>query len=188
MIDCRRVLLQTTANSTAARIDQTSMKLWVIRHAKSSWDDPSQADFDRPLSSRGRKDGNRMIKWMREQRLRPNRLLSSDAVRARATTEFVRNGYEIAAHDVNFDHRLYLAEPETILDVVRELPEDCTSVALVGHNPGSTEFVNAMMGGGAIAELPTFAVALLDLPGRWADTKFGTASLVALQTPKQLRD
>src|SRR5262249_20603572 len=121
------------------------MKLWVIRHAKSSWDDPAQADFDRPLNGRGRKDGKRMIKWMREQSLRPSRLISSAAVRGRATTEFVPSGYEIEASQVNFDHRLYLAEPETILDVVKELPDACASVGLVGHNPGSTEFVNAMV-------------------------------------------
>jgi len=164
------------------------MKLWVIRHAKSSWDDPSQADFDRPLNGRGKKDGKRMMKWMREQSLRPGRLISSDAVRARATTEFVRSGYEIAAHNVNFDHRLYLAEPETMLVVVRELPDDCASVGLVGHNPGSTEFVNAMVGTSVVDELPTFAVALLHIPGRWADATFGSASFVALRTPKQLRD
>ena len=164
------------------------MKLWVIRHAKSSWDDPSQADFDRPLNGRGKKDGKRMVKWMREQSLRPSRLISSDAVRARATTEFVRNGYEIEAHNVHFDHRLYLAEPETMLDVLKELSDDCASVGLVGHNPGSTEFVNAMVGDGVVDELPTFAVALLELPGGWADASFGNASFVALQTPKKLRD
>jgi len=164
------------------------MNLWVIRHAKSSWDDPSQADFDRPLNGRGKRDGKRMIKWMREQSLRPGRLISSDAVRARATTEFVRTGYEIDAHQVDFDHRLYLAEPATMLDVIRELPDDCASVGLVGHNPGSTEFVNAMVGNGVVDELPTLAVALLEVPGRWADAKFGIASFVALQTPKRLRD
>jgi phosphohistidine phosphatase len=164
------------------------MKLWVIRHAKSSWDEPSQADFDRPLNGRGKKDGKRMIKWMREQSLRPSRLISSDAVRARATTEFVRDGYEIDAQRVDFDHRLYLAEPEAILEVVREFPDDCASVALVGHNPGSTEFVNAMVGQRVVDDLPTLAIALLDVPGWWADANFGSALFVALQTPKNLRD
>jgi len=129
-----------------------------------------------------------MIKWMRDQASRPARLISSDAVRARATTEFVRTGYDIAAHDVDFDHRLYLADPETMLDVVRGIPDDCTSVGLVGHNPGSTEFVNAMVGTGVVDELPTFAVALIEVPGRWADARFGKATFVALQTPKNLRD
>jgi phosphohistidine phosphatase len=164
------------------------MHLWIIRHAKSSWADPSQMDFDRPLNERGKKDGKRMIKWMGKQSLRPSRLISSDAVRARATTEFVRTGYDIEAHSVNFDHRLYLAEPATILDVVREIPDDCPSVGLVGHNPGSTEFVNAMIGDEVADELPTFAIALLELPPRWADAQFGRATLVELQTPKKLRD
>jgi len=129
-----------------------------------------------------------MIEWMREQSQLPSRLVSSDAVRARATTEFVRRGYEIEAHHVSFDHRLYLAEPQAMLDVVKGLPEDCTSIALVGHNPGSTDFVNAMVGDRVVEELPTFAVALLNLTGRWADARFGGAAFVALQTPKKLRN
>jgi phosphohistidine phosphatase len=164
------------------------MNLWVIRHAKSSWADPSQMDFDRPLNDRGKKDGKRMVKWMRQQSARPSRLISSDAVRARATTEFVRTGYEIEAHSVNFDHRLYLAEPPTILDVIRELPDDCASVGLVGHNPGSTEFVNAMVGDEVADDLPTFAIVLLELPPRWSDAQFGRATFVEIQTPKKLRD
>jgi len=164
------------------------MNLWIIRHAKSSWADPTQADFDRPLNDRGKRDGKRMMKWMRKQPDRPRLLISSDAVRARATTEFVRSGYDIDAHNVTFDHRLYLAEPETILEVVRALPDDCASVGLVGHNPGSTEFVNAMVGDGVVDDMPTFAIVLLEVTGRWADARFGGASFVELQTPKNLRD
>src|SRR5262249_31722788 len=137
---------------------------------------------------RGKKDGKQMVKWMRKQSTRPSRLISSDAARARATTEFVRTGYEIEANNVTFDHRLYLAEPPTILDVIRELPDDCASVGLVGHNPGSTEFVNAMVGDEVADDLPTFAIVLLELQPRWSDAQFGCATFVELQTPKKLRD
>jgi len=164
------------------------MKLWVIRHAKSSWADPGQADFERPLNGRGKKDGQRMALWMKGEREHPEWIVSSDAARARATAEYVRAGYSVSAERLLFEHRLYEASPVTIRDVVRELPDACASAALVGHNPGSTDFVNAMVGKKVIEQLPTFGIVLLDVPAPWADVRFGSARFVALYTPKSLRD
>lgn len=164
------------------------MKLWVIRHAKSSWADPGQADFERPLNGRGKKDGQRMSLWMKDEREPPQRIVSSDAARAEATAEYVRAGFSVSADRFSLEHRLYEASPVTIRDVVRELPDDCTSAALVGHNPGSTDFVNAMVGKHVVDQLPTFGIAQLDVPAPWAELRFGTARLVALYTPKSLRE
>lgn len=165
------------------------MKLWVIRHAKSSWAEPMQADFDRPLNDRGRKAGKKLVRWMREQRDRPEQVVSSDAVRAKATTEFVAKGYRIPDERVRFDHRLYEAVPDTLLLVARELTETCASAALVGHNPGSTEFINEMVGETVIDNLPTFGIAILQVESAsWRELKFGTAKLVALHAPKELLD
>jgi len=164
------------------------MKLWVIRHAKSSWADPGQADFDRPLNARGIKDGKRMIRWMRAQAQRPEWIFASDAARARATAEFVRDGYAVTSDQLHFVHRIYEASAETLLDIVQGIPDDCPSAALVGHNPGSTEFVNSMVGNPVIDNLPTFGIVLLDLPSRWPDARFGCATFVALTVPKTLFD
>jgi phosphohistidine phosphatase len=164
------------------------MNLWIIRHAKSSWANVGQADFDRPLNDRGNKDGKRMIRWMRTQDERPQRIVASDAFRTRATSEFVRKGFEIPKEHVQFDHRVYEASLETLLRVVREFPGDCPSVALVGHNPGSTELINVLVGRQVIDNLPTFGVAMLDVPLPWTDVTAGCATLVALHTPKSLTD
>lgn len=165
-----------------------ALNLWIIRHAKSSWADPGQADFDRPLNARGLKDGKRMMRWMRAQARHPQCIISSDAARARATAEFVRDGFSVAPDRLLFDHRLYHASPEALLEVVRELPDDCPSVALVGHNPGSTEFINAIVGSVVVEDLPTFGIALATLPARWLDARFACATFVALQTPRTLSD
>lgn len=164
------------------------MNLWIIRHAKSSWANVGEADFDRPLNERGTKDGKRMIRWMRAQDERPQWIVSSDAVRTRATTEFVRKGFEVPKDRVQFDHRVYEASLETLLRVIREVPNDCPSVALIGHNPGSTELINALVGRQIIDNLPTFGVAMLNVPQRWTDITTGCATLVALHTPKSLND
>jgi phosphohistidine phosphatase len=168
------------------------MNLWLIRHAKSSWANIGQADFDRPLNDRGIRDGKRMIRWMRAQQRQPARIISSDAARARATTEFVQKGFEVPTDQVLFEHRIYEASIGTLLAIVHEIPDSCPSAALVGHNPGMSDFVNALVGGNSdrpiIEDLPTFGVALLTLPPRWVDTHWGCAKLVMLHTPKTLRD
>jgi phosphohistidine phosphatase len=161
--------------------------LWVIRHAKSSWADRGLTDFERPLNERGLKDGERMVRWMRKQDLRPQWLVSSDARRARATAAYVRDGYRIDEQRFLLDHRLYEPTPESVLDVLRELPPGCPSVALVGHNPGFSDFVNAMVGAATIEQLPTFGIAVLEAPLPWVNLRFGLARLVERYTPKGLR-
>lgn len=161
--------------------------LWVIRHAKSSWADPGLSDFERPLNERGLKDGERMVRWMRKQDLRPQWLASSDARRARETAAYVRDGYRIDEQRFLLDHRLYEPTPASVLEVLRELPTDCPSVALVGHNPGFSQFVNAMIGDAAVEQLPTFGIAVLDVPLPWVDLHFGTGRLIERYTPKGLR-
>ena len=162
------------------------MNLWVIRHAKSSWADEGQSDFDRPLKGRGEKDGKRMIRWMRDQDARPEQIISSDAARTRATAEFVREGYGVPIDRVRFDHRLYAASVDVLLSVLREVSEGVASVALVSHNPESTEFVNALAGGKVIEKLPTFGIAMLNVPVSWSEVSFGSATFIALQMPKAL--
>jgi phosphohistidine phosphatase len=162
------------------------VNLWVIRHAKSSWADEGQADFDRPLKGRGEKDGKRMIRWMREQDSRPEQIISSDAVRTKATAEFVREGYGVPIERVRFDHRLYGASVDVQLAVLRGV-SGVASVALVAHNPESTDLINALAGGQVIEKLPTFGIAMLNVPVPWSGVSFGCATLIALHTPKAQR-
>ncbi len=164
------------------------MKLWVIRHAKSSWADPGQTDFDRPLNERGLKDGKRLVRWMSALKERPGFICSSDAVRARLTAEFVREGCGTPSVQLVFEHRIYEASPATLLTVVQGLPAGCPSAALVGHNPGSTEFINRMVGRSVIDNLPTLGIAILELSDAFADARFGCAQLVQLHSPKTLRN
>jgi phosphohistidine phosphatase len=161
--------------------------LWVIRHAKSSWADSRLSDFERPLNERGINDGDRMVRWMRKQSQRPVWLISSDARRARQTAAYVRDGYQIDDDHFSLDHRLYEPTPESVLEVVQELPAGCPSAALVGHNPGFSDFVNAMVGAAAIDQMPTFGIALLQVPTPWPEVRFGCAELIGEFTPKGLR-
>jgi len=163
------------------------VKLWLIRHAKSAWNDPGVTDFDRPLNARGERDGATMQAWLAEQEHPAQWIWTSDARRARSTAEFVRNGFAVAADHLVEAHELYLASPETMLDLVRRTPVEVTSVAVIAHNPGTTYLLNLLADEPVTDNVPTFGVARLDVPGVWHDLTPGSCKLDLFVSPKTLR-
>jgi phosphohistidine phosphatase len=162
------------------------MKLWLIRHAKSDWSSGARTDFDRPLNRRGERDGPRMAGWLAAQSDPATWIWTSDAARARATARFVAEGFAGAGARVIEEHRLYDADPETLLDVIRETPDETVSAAVVAHNPGLTYLTNLLTGRSVTDNLPTFGVVRLEVPSRWRDLRFGGAGLEILAAPKLL--
>lgn len=173
------------------------MRLWIIRHAKSSWAEPSQTDFERGLNARGKRDGTNMLTWLKQQQHPPTWLWSSDAVRAMATTEYVHQGFGLSDTNVQTTHELYHASPEDAVAVLQQTPPGHHCVALVAHNPGLTYLVNLLVGHNVTDNLPTFGIAELLLPEQdpdnWASFRLPTpsataryAELVQLQRPKML--
>lgn len=162
------------------------MKLWLIRHAKSSWSNPGQSDFDRPLNKRGERDGPAMSRWLGEQSDTATWMYVSTAARAQATARYVQEGFGLNDEAVESTDDLYHATPEQILDVVRRTPADVRSMAVVAHNPGLTWLVNAMGADPVMENLPTFGIARFDCAGDWADLRAGRAVLDLLVSPKTL--
>jgi phosphohistidine phosphatase len=176
--------------------------LGLFRHAKSDWDDPRARDFDRPLNPRGRIWAPRMGDFIRQECARRglawNRIMSSPAVRAAQTIEMAAQGAGLAPGAtlaINWDRRLYLASSATLIDVLRELPQDLTSVLMVGHNPGLEDLIFDLVpddGSSPLRDLveikfPTASFALLELDiERWADVDDGCARLVHLTRPRDL--
>jgi phosphohistidine phosphatase len=160
--------------------------LLVLRHAKSSWDDTALDDHERPLNKRGRRDGPRMGELVREHRLTPDIIMSSDAVRARRTAESVAKAARYAG-EILLDRLLYIASPPDILAVLRTTRETkAGTVMIVGHNPGLEELVTQLTG--EQQDLPTAALAQIGLPiDRWRDLKVSTrGTLLGLWRPKEL--
>jgi phosphohistidine phosphatase len=114
--------------------------LYLVRHAKSSWDDPLQDDFDRPLNKRGRSDAPRMATKLKKRDIHPAILLSSPAERATCLIIAEVIGYSLDV--VHTDQRLYHAEEAKILAFVQGLDDANSEVMIFGHNPGLTDFVN----------------------------------------------
>ena len=112
-------------------------RLFLLRHAKSAWNDPTLRDRDRPLAPRGRKAAKRVGRWARRHDVRPQLVVCSSAVRARQTLERVLPGLGEPA--VWIEVTLYAAAADTLLARVRALPEEVDEAMLVGHNPGLME-------------------------------------------------
>jgi phosphohistidine phosphatase len=152
-------------------------RLLILRHAKSSWADSSQDDWQRPLNDRGRRDAPRAGQWLRERALVPDAIISSDAVRARSTAQAVAT--ELGkARDVVTHPSLYHAKPEDIFEVLHELAGDAHTVLIVGHNPGLEELIHQLTG--EYHGMVTAALVVLDVQiDRWTDLDSTTPASIA---------
>jgi phosphohistidine phosphatase len=165
--------------------------LHLLRHAKSSWDDPGLRDRDRPLAPRGRKAVKRISRWVAKHDVRPQLVVTSSAVRARETLQGVLPG--LGEPDVWIEPVLYAASAETLLERARALPDEVEEAMLVGHNPGLGNLVLLLAEPGEMREraeekVPTGALATLQADvARWSDLEPGRARLVAFVLPRNLK-
>lgn len=109
-------------------------RLILTRHAKSDWDDPTVPDHDRPLNARGRRTARALGDWLASRGHHPEEVLCSDSRRTVETWELVEGAVFETRPAVRTDRRLYLAAPETMLEVLRTA--SAPTVMMIGHNPG----------------------------------------------------
>jgi phosphohistidine phosphatase len=164
--------------------------LYLLRHAKSSWDDPTLADHDRPLAPRGRRDAKLIAKHLHGAGGDLELVLCSSAVRTRETLELLRPA--LAGATVMVEEELYGASSDDLLARVRLVPDPVASVLLIGHNPGLHELALWLATAGEELErlelkFPTAALATLVLATTWSRLAPAGATLEAYVVPKQLR-
>lgn len=131
--------------------------LILVRHAKSSWDDPALSDYDRPLNDRGRKDAPMMARRLLSKGIRPDILVSSPARRALTTAHAFAAEMDIPLHQIQTAEALYMAGPGDFLRVITTLDDAVGTAAVFSHNPGITDFAN-LLGVARIDHFPTCAV------------------------------
>ena len=160
-------------------------KLLILRHAKSSKDNPSLKDYDRPLNDRGFKQSPLVGQFLKKKKITPGLILSSKAVRDRQTAEIVakESGYQ---GELILTDKLYEAKIPTYIQILQKTPEKFDFVMLVGHNPAHEEFVNRLVR--KEKHLSTAALAQIHLPiKKWKDLHLDTkATLVDLWQPDVL--
>lgn len=125
--------------------DKNIKTLTILRHAKSSWDNSSLPDQDRPLSKRGKRDAPIMASRIQQAGIRPSLILSSPAVRAWTTAKIIAREISYPIEFLQRDERLYHAGVRRIIDVLREQDVAFNSIMIVGHNPGFTDFANFLL-------------------------------------------
>jgi phosphohistidine phosphatase len=166
--------------------------LFVLRHAKSSWDDPGLADHERPLAPRGQRAAKLISRHVRDSGITPGQVLCSSARRARETLEVVGPGGEVL-----IEPELYSASASEIIERLRRTPEEIESVMVIGHNPALQSLVLRLIGdkgdpaaGSELAEVrrkfPTGALVTLSLECAWSELAPGCAQLAAYVRPKSL--
>lgn len=160
--------------------------LYIIRHAKSSWADPTASDFERGLNDRGKRDAPRMGKRLKEKAIHPDIVVTSPAKRALSTAKKISEVIKYKKEKIKIESKLYHADEDTILSVVQNINDNQSTAMIFGHNPGLTDFVNAISSEEInIDNVPTSGIVAFTLPVEsWKDVTFKSAKLMFFDYPK----
>lgn len=158
--------------------------LYLIRHAKSSWDNPGLRDFNRPLNERGQREAPLMAALIAEMGIKPNLIVSSPARRAITTAQYFAEALGIAEEDIVRNQDIYEADPQDILRLISGLPESAETVFVFGHNPTFTDVANHFSDD-FIENIPTCGIVRIDSPAdSWRSFYEGNARVSAQYFPK----
>lgn len=131
--------------------------LYLIRHAKASWDDPTGTDFERPLTEVGRNHAHVMGKKLKGQGVKPDLIISSSAVRALNTAEIIAEALQYPLDKIDINEKIYNAGVEELLDIIKKIPSANKTVFFFGHNPGLTWLLHYICEG-AKMNIPTCGI------------------------------
>ncbi len=162
----------------------------LLRHAKSSHDDSSLKDFDRPLAKRGRRDSPRMGDFLKDVKALPGHIISSPAKRARQTIELFSEAAGVDSSLITWNEDLYYGGARDYLTAIQQSPEGISNIMLVGHSPLMEETVSLLCNeqGVYTVRMPTAALVCLEHPcSDWSQIKPGTARFKWMMIPKLLK-
>lgn len=159
----------------------TTRTMYVLRHTKSSWDDETLSDYDRPLAPRGLRDGKRLAAHLAQEGVRPDVVLCSSARRTQETLAQIAPS--LGAPAIRMLDELYGADVADVIAIVHTLDNAYTTVLVIGHNPCVAELAQTS------EKFPTGALATLRWDAEnWDDLRPGEADVVSVITPRELGD
>lgn len=160
--------------------------LYLIRHAKSSWNHANLDDFDRPLNERGKADAPLMAQLLKDKGVKLDGIVSSPAKRALTTAKVFAETLELSPAHFSSNKALYLPTTHLILEVVNDLNDEMDSIAIFGHNPGFSDFLDYVTGSGI--DMPTCAIAAIQLNvDSWREVSNSNGNLLFIEFPKNIR-
>ncbi len=162
-------------------------RLFLIRHAKSSWKEPELEDFDRPLNKRGKRDAPVMGKKLRERKTKIDLIISSPAKRAKRTAEIIAGIISQDPRGILWLESVYAASSQTLLHLVQKIEDAFQNVMLVGHNPGLTTLAERLTGR-EIDNIPTCGIVAIEFEvDSWKNIRDKTGKLEFFDYPKKLQ-
>ncbi len=159
--------------------------VYFIRHAKSSWDDMSLRDSERPLNKRGYRDAPFMAKLFKAKELKPDIIYSSPAVRAYTTAKFFAEALEVDLESIQVDGDLYLGNEDYIISQINALDDKIETVCFFGHNPTTTNLAN-IFHDSYLPNVPTSGIVKIQSKNSsWKNFSLKEAKFVEMHYPKQ---
>ncbi len=160
-------------------------KLYLARHAKSSWKEPDLDDFDRPLNKRGKRDAPFIGQKLKEKNILPDMIISSPAKRAITTAKELASQMGFPKDNIVLDENIYEASGGELLSIIQQVNDKHESLMLVGHNPAFTSLHN-YLADQYIDNIPTCSIAFIDLNvDSWKEVEPNTGTLVDFEYPKK---
>jgi len=156
-------------------------RLYIVRHAKSSWADLSLRDVDRPLNARGNRDAPVMAKKVQNADAHIDALYCSISQRTRETAAHFKGGLTFGS--IDYLDKIYHAPYEQLIEVIYDIPADKNTAMIIAHNPGSTDLYNHYADD-YLDNLPTCGIFLIQINGEWTDADQQHTTVSHLMYPK----
>lgn len=160
-------------------------KLYIIRHAKSDWDNLSLSDFERPLNKRGEKDAPFMAKKLKERGVSADIIISSAALRAKTTAKIIAKELGLSKKIV-YDENIYEASANTLYEVIKNIDNKYNTVMLFGHNPGLNMFIDSLVN--VYDNIPTCGIVEIEFEcKKWSEISTFNSKLISFDYPKKYK-
>lgn len=160
--------------------------IYLVRHAKSSWDNPRLSDFNRPLNKRGKRDAPIMGKKLNEMEIKPDLILSSPAKRTKKTAIDIAEKISYPKKKIVLKDDIYDASEKTLLDLIKKLDDKLESVMIFAHNPGLTQ-LNNFISKKYIDNIPTCGVVALEYDKEWTEVGKNSCKFLFFEYPKKYK-
>ena len=162
-------------------------EIYVLRHAKSSWDNSNLSDFDRPLADRGISDAKKMSNFLKDMNIKIDKVLCSNAIRAKETFDLTADGFNFEIDKATYSDKLYFGHTTTIIQDLKELDESLNNILIVGHNP-TLHYLVEILTNESINRFTTCNLATISHNGEWVSLNSQQCSLKSLIRPKELNN
>ncbi len=160
-------------------------RLYLVRHAKSSWKEPALADFDRPLNKRGKRDAPFMGKRLKEYQAQPDLIITSPAKRAAKTAKIIAQEIDVSKKRIIYDETIYEAGVSALLHAIQQTDNSADNLMLFGHNPGLTMLAE-YLSDATVGNIPTCGIFCMDFDlGSWKNVEKGEGMVIFFDYPKK---